>query len=176
MRAACFRRNFQLISSFCFWRCCCFRGFSFLVRSFLMPGRGTERAWGVGCAEGRSCSKSSRVSSPHRARAGRRARRAVRQQLLQEPAASWLHPVHLHRPKPGPLQVQVASALFRTRVTSPLRARLTGDPDVTCGTLACENKVRSSLEAWRVQLLSLYTLTANGEPATRLLGIYSAWV
>lgn len=42
---------------------------------------------------------------------------------LQESQASWLQHIHLLRTKPGPLEVQDASALFRKRVTSPLRAQ-----------------------------------------------------
>ena len=68
--------------------------------------------------------ESQEAKSTKKVRASRHPSWAVWQHHLQESPASWLQHVHLLGPKPGAFEVQDASALFRRRVTSPLRAQL----------------------------------------------------
>lgn len=69
---------------------------------------------------------------------------AIWQHHLQEPPASWLQHIHLLRPKPGPLQVQDAPALFRTGVPPPLRAQFKGYPFRVC----LHSCLQSSRQSW----------------------------
>lgn len=86
---------------------------------------------------------------PRRACVGR-SHRAVWQHHLQEPSASWLQHIHLLRPKPGPLQVQDAPALFRTGVPPPLRAQFKDYPCCVCLHSCLQSSRRSQDPACRI--------------------------
>lgn len=122
--------------------------FSFLSRHFI-----------TGYKEALSLSDVLTACFPRRGRAGtsRPSSWAVWQHHLQESPASWLHPVHLLRREPGPSEIEAASALFRPRVTSPLRAQFNDHPYLVCCVLACKIK---SAESWGLarEMVSLFHL------------------